>query len=680
MKKYLLLSALTIVLFGNSMFSQSELNSSHIDIKDEVSEKFFRQMEDSLFSKSVPQNLTTLMTDNSEVRLDSTVIVDPGFYTKTKTIYNDEGQIIKIMDYNRAGNTLEMNGYGYGYDTEGVTITVIADEWGQNSGMPAPDSSVIQSFSMITNGVEYGCSWYEATLTISGGILDGQTIQGCGENFVGLDITGFSSITITGFDIDNYSDLLEMYIEIQNNYTVDNIFNLSNVTLYDFDENGNQILYERTFYNGWQIGGGDIMTGYSRQETTFNEDNRILTFQIYSWDQGTETIYFNLDQERFYDDNGSYILGQQFFYNPDASISFGEKYEFVRDDQDIRIFRVHSVWDEGSGFFLVNDESEYRYFDNLKWDIELNHNGSVSLDNSSPSYKNTTSREGNTTVGTGYNWNLENGLYEPGYRNEEIKTYYDDETLETSIETQLAWDDEINNFITNYRTSYNYDEAGNRTYFKLESLVTFTDQDQNLVSNLVINSEEIFEFDENNNLIMRRSNYYDINENFLYGAVISEYTFNEDGFITERLNSNIQIDLDGSEAITPYYREVYSTILDNNTDFIRMGTPFTYNNGNWEEYVGADYKSYYYYTKTSSLTQGENSLSSLDLFPNPTNSVLQLNSDINHQIEVYDLIGRKLMEKTGNNIDISSLPNSTYIVKITDLASNETFSKKIIKE
>ena len=179
---------------------------------------------------------------------------------------------------------------------------------------------------------------------------------------------------------------------------------------------------------------------------------------------------------------------------------------------------------------------------------------------------------------------------------------------------------------------------------------------------------------------MRRSNYYDINENILYGAVMSEYTFNENGFITERLNSNVQIDLDGSEAITPYYKEVYSTILDNNTDFIRMGTPFTYNNGNWEEYVGADYKSYYYYTKTSSLTQGENSLSSLDLFPNPTNSVLQLNSDINHQIEVYDLIGRKLMEKTGNNIDISSLPNSTYIVKISDLASNETFSKKIIKE
>ena len=255
-------------------------------------------MEDSIFSKSVPQNLTTLMTDNSEVRLDSTVIVDPGFSNKTKTIYNDDGQIIKIMQYNRAGNTLEMSGYGYGYDTEGVTITIVADEWVQNSGMPAPDSSLIQQFIMSTNGVEYGCSWYEATLTISGGNLDGQTFQGCGENFVGLDITGFSSISITGFDIDNYSDQLEMFVGIQNNYTVDNIFNLSYVNLYDFDENGNQILNEGTSYNGWQIDGGDIITSSYRQEFTFNEDNRILTFQNYSWDQETETIYLNLDQER----------------------------------------------------------------------------------------------------------------------------------------------------------------------------------------------------------------------------------------------------------------------------------------------------------------------------------------------------------------------------------------------
>jgi hypothetical protein len=53
-----------------------------------------------------------------------------------------------------------------------------------------------------------------------------------------------------------------------------------------------------------------------------------LTYQIYNWDQESETIYLGLDQERFYDDDGNYILGQQFFYNFDGSIAYGEKYEF----------------------------------------------------------------------------------------------------------------------------------------------------------------------------------------------------------------------------------------------------------------------------------------------------------------------------------------------------------------
>ena len=192
MKKYLLLSAFTIVLFSNSMFSQSEFNSSLTDLKDQNSEQFFRQMEDSIYLKSLPQNLTTLMTDNSEVRLDSTLIVDSNFFSKNKTIYNEEGQVIQIRRYFRLDDIQYANENDVGLDSQAVTLTINADDWILAGTNP---SSVIQSFSMLTDGVEYGCSWYEAILTISGGILDGQTIQGCGENFNGLDITGFSSIT-----------------------------------------------------------------------------------------------------------------------------------------------------------------------------------------------------------------------------------------------------------------------------------------------------------------------------------------------------------------------------------------------------------------------------------------------------------------------------------------------------
>jgi hypothetical protein len=79
------------------------------------------------------------------------------------------------------------------------------------------------------------------------------------------------------------------------------------------------------------------------------------------------------------------------------------------------------------------------------------------------------------------------------------------------------------------------------------------------------------------------------------------------------------------------------------------------------------------------------SISSVDLksspilFPNPTNSKLSLNSEKDYNIEVFDLTGRKIMEAQGNNLDMSNLSKATYIVKIFDKASKETYSYKVIR-
>ena len=43
------------------------------------------------------------------------------------------------------------------------------------------------------------------------------------------------------------------------------------------------------------------------------------------------------------------------------------------------------------------------------------------------------------------------------------------------------------------------------------------------------------------------------------------------------------------------------------------------------------------------------------LFPNPTNSMLSLNSDKNYKIQVFDLNGRKLMEQNGNIFNMEHL-------------------------
>ena len=75
----------------------------------------------------------------------------------------------------------------------------------------------------------------------------------------------------------------------------------------------------------------------------------------------------------------------------------------------------------------------------------------------------------------------------------------------------------------------------------------------------------------------------------------------------------------------------------------------------------------------------ENKFNRPTLYPNPTSSLLALNSDKEYDIEVYDMAGNKVMALTGNTIDMSHLSSATYIVKALDKVENEEVSYKVIK-
>jgi hypothetical protein len=75
----------------------------------------------------------------------------------------------------------------------------------------------------------------------------------------------------------------------------------------------------------------------------------------------------------------------------------------------------------------------------------------------------------------------------------------------------------------------------------------------------------------------------------------------------------------------------------------------------------------------------ENKFDRPTLYPNPTSSLLALNSDKEYDIEVYDMAGNKVMALTGNTIDMSHLSSATYIVKALDKVENEEMSYKVVK-
>ena len=70
---------------------------------------------------------------------------------------------------------------------------------------------------------------------------------------------------------------------------------------------------------------------------------------------------------------------------------------------------------------------------------------------------------------------------------------------------------------------------------------------------------------------------------------------------------------------------------------------------------------------------------SLQVFPNPTSSILNINYSSELDIEIFSVLGSSLMNTTGNKIDLSGLSTGTYLVKLSDPQTNNTIFKKIIK-
>ena len=63
-----------------------------------------------------------------------------------------------------------------------------------------------------------GTSYYVFTLAVSGGTNDGLSVTGCGAEFDGTDITGFTSLTITSADTDAFEDSVTITIDVEVTY------------------------------------------------------------------------------------------------------------------------------------------------------------------------------------------------------------------------------------------------------------------------------------------------------------------------------------------------------------------------------------------------------------------------------------------------------------------------------
>ena len=87
-----------------------------------------------------------------------------------------------------------------------------------------------------------------------------------------------------------------------------------------------------------------------------------------------------------------------------------------------------------------------------------------------------------------------------------------------------------------------------------------------------------------------------------------------------------------------------------------------------------------FFRTIGSLSVNDNNLQNVIIYPNPTNTILNIENAENSIIEVYDLLGRVVLFEnnisTNNQLNVSNLPIGTYLIKIKN--NNKVITDKFI--
>lgn len=90
------------------------------------------------------------------------------------------------------------------------------------------------------------------------------------------------------------------------------------------------------------------------------------------------------------------------------------------------------------------------------------------------------------------------------------------------------------------------------------------------------------------------------------------------------------------------------------------------------------YRGFYKVKETLSIENPESNI--ISIFPNPANNLIKIQS-VNgiSSVAIYDMLGKNVIKDDDNSIDVSSLSQGMYIIRITD-SNQKAYTSKFIKE
>jgi hypothetical protein len=66
------------------------------------------------------------------------------------------------------------------------------------------------------------------------------------------------------------------------------------------------------------------------------------------------------------------------------------------------------------------------------------------------------------------------------------------------------------------------------------------------------------------------------------------------------------------------------------------------------------------------------------VYPNPTTDIITIETRLEIEVEVYDIMGKLLINKKSKRVDLSNQPNGIYNLIL--IYNNKRFNTKVIKQ
>ena len=440
-------------------------------------------------------------------------------------------------------------------------------------------------------------------------------------------------------EIHEYDSNNNNTLEINSEWSTDNSdwLNTSKY-IYEYNQDKDTTLQQSFYWYEEWVKSDSIVRVY-------NTEGQLTEADRYYWDYEASIWILFYNQINTYDENGALISSNFYELDYDTYELFESiRVTFTINENDLPSEMITQNWDY-ENLTLANYEKETYTYNELnllsekyfyQWDSEA-------ID-WMPMYHFTFA-------------------YDADLRQNEKITYSHD-GVDWMLETTETWlYDDKDRLLENIISSSWSDTRYLFAYDEFDNLVLDADQ---YLSGEDWENMNIFEsgYDENNNILF----YYNIDYNYYYGYK-TEYTY-VDNLLTETFDY-------GFLGENEWGNNGHSIYTYDENDIL---TELLYQSWNdaWVDFG----KHYYYFSNHEVIAEIDNQLNSeISIYPNPANNSLNFNNiSENAVISIYDLSGKQIVNQlnSNNQIDINSLSNGIYIIKIIDNSLTKT--AKFVKQ